>query len=58
MPKVYEYAIRTKKDEEFVDITYLVEQSLKESSLKEGIVVVFCPHTSAGITINSSLALI
>ena len=54
MQKVYEYAIRTKKDEEFVDITYLVEQSLKESSLKEGIVVVFCPHTTAAITINEN----
>ena len=54
MPKVYEYAIRTKKEDEFIDITYLVDQALKESSLKEGIVVVFCPHTTAGITINEN----
>ena len=54
MSKVYEYALRTKKEEDFIDITYLVEQALKESTLKEGIVVVFCPHTTAGITINEN----
>ncbi|MBC8061592.1 MAG: YjbQ family protein [Clostridiaceae bacterium] len=54
MSKVYEYNLRTKKEGEFLDITYLVEQALKESNLKEGIVVVFCPHTTAGITINEN----
>jgi secondary thiamine-phosphate synthase enzyme len=54
MSKVCEYTVRTKKEAEFIDITYLVEQELKESNIKDGIAVVFCPHTTAGITINEN----
>lgn len=54
MSKVFEYNIRTKKEDEFVDITALAQQALVESGLMDGIVVVFCPHTTAGITINEN----
>jgi secondary thiamine-phosphate synthase enzyme len=35
-----------------VDVTALVEQALVASGLREGAVLVFCPHTTAGLTIN------
>jgi secondary thiamine-phosphate synthase enzyme len=35
-----------------VDVTALVEQALAASGLHEGAVLVFCPHTTAGLTIN------
>ena len=54
MSKVYEFNVRTKKVDEFIDITYLVEQTLKESDFRDGVVVIFCPHTTAGITINEN----
>ena len=54
MSKVYEYAVRTRKEDEFIDITHLVEEALKESTLKDGLAVVFSPHTTAGITINEN----
>ena len=54
MSKVYEFNVRTKKVDEFIDITYLVEQTLKESGFRDGVVVIFCPHTTAGITINEN----
>ena len=54
MSKVYEFNVRTKKVDEFIDITYLVEQTLKESAFRDGVVVIFCPHTTAGITINEN----
>ncbi len=37
-----------------VDVTALVEQALATSGLREGAVVVFCPHTTAGMTINEN----
>ena len=35
-----------------VDVTPLVEQALAASGLREGAVLVFCPHTTAGMTVN------
>ncbi len=35
-----------------VDVTALVEQALAASGLHEGAVLVFCPHTTAGLTVN------
>lgn len=40
--------------EGFINITEKVRQSLDGSGVKEGICVVFCPHTTAGITINEN----
>ncbi|MSR30081.1 MAG: YjbQ family protein [Gemmataceae bacterium] len=39
---------------EFVSITEKVQQSLTVSGIKTGIGVVFCPHTTAGLTVNES----
>lgn len=39
---------------EFYDITSEVRQFVKRSSVKNGIVLVFTPHTTAGITINEN----
>jgi len=38
----------------FYDITDKVRLAVKESKVKEGICVVFCPHTTAAITINEN----
>lgn len=40
--------------EELVDITGQVRQSLAKSGVTEGLCVVYCPHTTAGITINEN----
>jgi len=44
--------VRTTKRVEFVDITAQVKTIVRESDVKEGIVVVYVPHTTCGITIN------
>ena len=36
------------------DITSKVADAVKASSVKEGIAIVYCPHTTAGITINEN----
>lgn len=37
-----------------VNITPTVREAVKESGLQDGIVVVHCPHTTAGMTINEN----
>ncbi|MFQ5479875.1 MAG: secondary thiamine-phosphate synthase enzyme YjbQ [Thermodesulfobacteriota bacterium] len=48
------FTVRTEKRNEFVKITSLVGECLSKSGVQDGIAVVFCPHTTAGITINEN----
>ena len=47
-----EFTIRTTKRDEFIDIGYYVEEALEKSGISDGIITIFVPHTTAGITIN------
>ncbi|HHY06378.1 MAG TPA: YjbQ family protein, partial [Clostridia bacterium] len=38
-----EYRVRTTKVQEFIEITGLIQEEVKKSGAKEGIVVVFVP---------------
>jgi secondary thiamine-phosphate synthase enzyme len=44
--------IKSNNRNEFVDVTALLCNELSEMDLKDGIVCIFVPHTSAAITIN------
>jgi len=46
--------ISTKNRNEFVDITGRVASVVGESGIDDGDVVIYCPHTTAGITINEN----
>lgn len=37
-----------------MDITSMVEEAVRAEGVTDGIVLVFCPHTTAGITINEN----
>lgn len=39
---------------DFVSITSAIQKYVTEAGLKEGIVTIFVPHTTAGITINEN----
>jgi secondary thiamine-phosphate synthase enzyme len=39
---------------ELVDITGRIEAAVVNSGAKDGVCVVFCPHTTAGVTINEN----
>ena len=39
---------------QFVDITSQVQKTVSESKIGDGMVVVYVPHTTAGITINEN----
>lgn len=45
--------IQTPPKESLLDITGQVNEVVQTSGIKEGICVVFVPHTTAGLTINS-----
>ena len=47
-------SVRTSAHSEFVDITSLVNEVVRESVAKNGICLVFSPHTTCGITINEN----
>lgn len=49
-----EYSIRTSKRDEFINITGIVAQTVRTSGVRDGIVTVFVPHTTAGVTINEN----
>ena len=44
--------LRTQQRTEFRDITGQVEQCLKRAGIQQGLCLVYCPHTTAGITVN------
>ena len=46
--------VKTRKRCEFTDITHNVSTAVLESGVTDGIVLIFCPHTTAGITINEN----
>jgi secondary thiamine-phosphate synthase enzyme len=48
------FTVQTRQRNEFVDITDQVRQSLQRSGLRDGSGVIYCPHTTASITINES----
>ena len=48
---VFEYKLSTSK-ENFYNITAKVREAITKSGIKDGIAIVYCPHTTAGITIN------
>lgn len=52
--RVFEFSISTKKEQEFLNITDIVNQAVEASGVKNGLAVVYCPHTTAGITINEN----
>jgi secondary thiamine-phosphate synthase enzyme len=46
--------LRTTKRIELIDISDKIQAALTKGKVKEGLVVVFCPHTTAGLTINEN----
>lgn len=46
--------VRTTTREEMVDVTALVRAAIRKAGLKDGLVCVFCPHTTAGVTIQEN----
>lgn len=50
---LFEFDLST-SSQGLIDITREVEEAVSESGVNEGICVIFCPHTTAAITINEN----
>ena len=50
---IFEYQLSTPR-ENLYNITAQVREAITKSGISDGIAVVFCPHTTAGITINEN----
>ena len=50
---VQEFKLSTPK-EDFYNITSQLREAVAKSGITDGIAIVFCPHTTAGITINEN----
>lgn len=51
---LHKLEITTSKRDEMRDITREVSSYVKKSGVSEGIAVIYCPHTTAGIAINEN----
>jgi len=49
-----ELQIRSSGRQSFEDITPKVQQVIDESGVQEGLCHLFCPHTTAGLTLNEN----
>lgn len=51
---LYEHQISTKGAQQMSKVTSIVREDIEKSGVKDGIAVVYSPHTTAGFTINEN----
>ena len=52
--KLNDFTVRTSSRSEWLNITAQAEKAVAASGVREGICVVFVPHTTAGVTVNEN----
>jgi secondary thiamine-phosphate synthase enzyme len=51
---LYEFEIQTSRKNELLEVDHLLAEALHRSGLQDGALLVFSPHTTAGMTINEN----
>jgi len=51
---LHEIKVKTSSHCELVNITFQVEKIVFDSKIKNGLCLVYCPHTTAGIIVNEN----
>lgn len=46
--------VRTSSREQLIDISAQIRDAVREAGIHDGVVTVFVPHTTAGVTINEN----
>ncbi|MDN6294405.1 MAG: secondary thiamine-phosphate synthase enzyme YjbQ [Alkalibacterium gilvum] len=54
MSYVKKVSLSTRDKQELKSLDTYLNEALEDSGIKEGIMLVYCPHTTAGITINEN----
>jgi len=47
-------SIKTNSRIELIDITERIQQAVANTHVKNGVCFIFCPHTTAGLTVNEN----
>ncbi|MEH7223444.1 secondary thiamine-phosphate synthase enzyme YjbQ [Bacillus sp. JJ1566] len=48
------FTLQTNVRDQMIDVTDKAQAVVNESGCREGVLIVYCPHTTAGITINEN----
>lgn len=51
---LHKVKLQTEKHQQMLDITAQVQDIIRQEAIQEGLVVIYCPHTTAAITINEN----
>ena len=51
---LFRFDLTTNEKQTFINLDHYLEEALEKSNLREGIMIVYCPHTTAAITINEN----
>jgi len=51
---MHQFEVRTRQRSEMIEITGQVKDTIRSAGVKRGLCVVYCPHTTAAITINEN----
>lgn len=51
---LHKRSIQTAKRDEMIDVTAEVQNMVRDEGIEDGVAIVYCPHTTAGITINEN----
>lgn len=51
---IHTFEVKTSQRDQFVEITDRVRELVTQQHVQNGVVTVYCPHTTAGITINEN----
>ena len=45
-------SLKSSRRDEMIDISHEIQRIISASGVKEGLIIIHCPHTTAGLTIN------
>ncbi|WP_456472389.1 secondary thiamine-phosphate synthase enzyme YjbQ [Methanocaldococcus sp.] len=51
---LFKYEVESNERECLIDITKYLYDAIKKAKVKNGIAIIYCPHTTAAITINEN----
>lgn len=51
---LFKFQIKTHQKQSFTNLDHYLNEAIRDSNVQDGIVLVYCPHTTAAITINEN----
>lgn len=51
---LHTFTVKTMEKQSFINLDRFLDEALQQSGVESGIMIVYCPHTTAAITINEN----